>query len=562
MKSRIFIPLTLLCASALTLTTTGCVEEVTPGGSTLDKNQLNGSTQAGMATLAAIPSTMIFCNSDNSDRHSDIGYPGMQIIRDRMTGDMTINPNGTNYDQFSFWAQGYNDAGYWMPQIILNYYGKLILAINKAAGTFPEGIETEDGQGCRAKALAFRAMAYLDVARWFEYLPCDKTSSVNSDGNDVLGLTYPIVTEKTTQAEASNNPRATHEKMFQFILSDLQYAEENIGKAPKKLNTILYPNLACVYGLYARLYMWDEDYANAKKYADLAIAEHGGSPLTEAQWTDPKTGFNTPTGNKSWMWGTHLTDENRAVTTVICNFVSFLSPEAVYGYSAAGAEFDPDWKFYSRINNNDWRKQSWSAKKGDVTMQLKLKFNAASLADDARKIAWSNNHQLVALKFRPNQGEISNYLIASAGANIVMRLEEMYFISIEAQAHDNAIAGKQALIDFMKTYRYSQYSCNKTAPEDIIEEIVFQKRVELWGEGQTLWDIKRLNYSVERGYDGTNWIKAARFNTEGRPAWMNLVFVQTEGNSNEGLRGWNNPNTTGLYPQIEDDVVHFDAENW
>lgn len=562
MKSRIFIPLTLLCASALTLTTTGCVEEVTPGGSTLDQNQLNGSTQAGMATLAAIPSTMIFCNSDNSDRHSDIGYPGMQIIRDRMTGDMTINPNGTNYDQFSFWAQGYNDAGYWMPQIILNYYGKLILAINKAAGTFPEGIETEDGQGCRAMALAFRAMAYLDVARWFEYLPCDKTSSVNSDGNDVLGLTYPIVTEKTTQAEASNNPRATHEKMFQFILSDLQYAEENIGKAPEELNTILYPDLACVYGLYARLYMWDEDYANAKKYADLAIAEHGGSPLTEAQWTNPKTGFNTPTGNSSWMWGTQLTDENRAVTTAICNFVSFLSPEAVYGYSAAGAEFDPDWKFYSRINNNDWRKQSWSAKKGDVTMQLKLKFNAASLADDARKIAWSNNHQLVALKFRPNQGEISDYSIASAGANIVMRLEEMYFISIEAQAHDNAIAGKQALIDFMKTYRYSQYSCNKTAPEDIIEEIVFQKRVELWGEGQTLWDIKRLNYSVERGYDGTNWIKTARFNTEGRPAWMNLVFVQTEGNSNEGLRGWNNPNTTGLYPQIEDDVVHFDAENW
>lgn len=171
MKAKIFIPLTLLCASALTLATTGCVEEVTPSGVTIDQNQLNASAQSGMATLAAIPSTMIYCNSDNSDHHCDIGYPGMQIIRDRMTGDMTINPNGTNYDQFYFYARGYNDAGYWMPQLILNFYGKLILSINKAAGAFPEGIETEIGMGCRAKALAFRAMTYLDVARWFEYLP-------------------------------------------------------------------------------------------------------------------------------------------------------------------------------------------------------------------------------------------------------------------------------------------------------------------------------------------------------------------------------------------------------
>ena len=114
----------------------------------------------------------------------------------------------------------------------------------------------------------------------------------------------------------------------------------------------------------------------------------------------------------------------------------------------------------------------------------------------------------------------------------------------------------------MKAYRNPKYTCNKTKVEDVVEEIVFQKRVELWGEGQTLWDIKRLNYSVERGYNNTNWIKAARFNTEGRPAWMNLVFVQTEGNSNEALRGWNNPNTTGLYNEIPDDEVNFDAKKW
>ena len=78
-------------------------------------------------------------------------------------------------------------------------------------------------------------------------------------------------------------------------------------------------------------------------------------------------------------------------------------------------------------------------------------------------------------------------------------------------------------------------------------EIVFQKRVELWGEGLSFFDIKRLNYPVTRGYAGTNHIEEARFNTTTRPAWMNYVIVRTEEDGNAGVRGYNNPDPTGLY---------------
>ncbi|MCM1163761.1 MAG: RagB/SusD family nutrient uptake outer membrane protein [Muribaculaceae bacterium] len=556
MKTKIIAALTLAAASMTALT--GCMEDKDPMGGTITQDQLNATTKAGGSTLAAIPSMIIYVNTDNSDHHCDIGYAGMMIMRDRMTGDMTINCNGTNYDQFSYYAQGYNDEGYWMPQLILNYYSKLILATNKAAATFPAGIETEDGQGCRAIALAYRALAYLDVARWYEYLPCDKTKAENAYGNNVLNLTYPIVTEETTMEAATNNPRATRQQMFKFIKSDLDYAAENIEKAPEEYNTFIYPNLAVVYGLYARLYMWVEDYAKAKEYADLAISTHGGSPLTEAQWTDAKSGFNTPDGNTSWMLGSQLTAENRAVTTGICNFVSFLSPEATYGYAAAGAEFDIDYNMYTRINNSDFRKLSWCPTA--ITLQNKVQLNGRT--DAASKISFCNNHKLCAIKFRPADGETKTYQVASAAAQALMRVEEMYFISIEAQAHLDAAAGKSALESFMKTYRYATYSCKATAADDVIEEIVFQKRVELWGEGQTLFDIKRLNYSVTRGYMGTNWYKQVRFNTEGRPAWTNLVFVQTEGNSNKAITEYNNPNTTGVYDQISDSEVGWNADNW
>jgi hypothetical protein len=114
-------------------------------------------------------------------------------------------------------------------------------------------------------------------------------------------------------------------------------------------------------------------------------------------------------------------------------------------------------------------------------------------------------------------------------------------------AHQNANLGKQLLESFMQNYRDPNYTCLVTNQDDVIEEIVFQKRVELWGEGQSFFDIKRLNYSVTRGYKGTNHVNGQRYNTEGRPAWMNLVIVQTEQNNNEAVMGYNNPDPTGKY---------------
>ena len=99
----------------------------------------------------------------------------------------------------------------------------------------------------------------------------------------------------------------------------------------------------------------------------------------------------------------------------------------------------------------------------------------------------------------------------------------------------------------MKTYRDPAYVTRKTTTEEVVDEVVFQKRVELWGEGQTFFDIKRLNYSVTRGYPGTNWYDLARLNTNGRPAWMNFVIIQTEQNNNKALVGWNNPDPSDLY---------------
>ena len=69
-------------------------------------------------------------------------------------------------------------------------------------------------------------------------------------------LTVPIVTESITEEEARNNPRVSREKMLEFIEGDLDKAEEYIKYFSRPKKTL--PDLACIYGLKARLYMWVE----------------------------------------------------------------------------------------------------------------------------------------------------------------------------------------------------------------------------------------------------------------------------------------------------------------
>lgn len=151
------------------------------------------------------------------------------------------------------------------------------------------------------------------------------------------------------------------------------------------------------------------------------------------------------------------------------------------------------------------------------------------------------------MKFRPGQGNTTNYSIGAACSYPLMRVEEMYFIEAEAAAHTNAAKGVELLNTFMKTYRDAKYNCTLSNSDEVVQEVVLQKRIELWGEGRTFFDIKRLNLSVTRAYAGTNVPRPVQYNTKGRPAWMNFVLPKFEGVFNTAVTDYNNPDPSGKY---------------
>lgn len=531
---------TLIASIALAPALSSCVEEVLPSN-VLTEAQVAQSDNAIGAYFFGMASFMNKYATITSDNHYDWGYGSIMHIRDVMTGDMSIRAGG--YDWYSNWEQNsYMGPDYKYAQFIWNYYTQAVLTTNQTIGLIDPETANDNQKGYLAVALAFRASHYLDMARMYEFLANDKTSPITNLGNDVLGYTVPILTDKTSESDARNNPRVTHQEMFEFIESDLKQAEEFISYASFDKTQ---PSLAVVYGLFARLYMWNENYSQAAEFARKAINAFSGTPTTRDQWLDLSSGFNSLT-TPSWMWGVQANKEDDVVQSGILNWTSWMSNEAKYGYAGVedttGPQSSISKSMYDRIDDADFRKLSYVAPEGSPLYGLSPEIDPAWCAENLKPYA--------ALKFRPGQGNVDDYQTGSACAYPLMRIEEMYFIEAEATAHSNPAQGAQLLNSFMQNYRYPTYNCTASGEEGVVEEIIFQKRVELWGEGQTFFDIKRLNYSVIRNYEGTNFYNTCAFNTNGRPAWMNICIVVTEQRNNEALIGWNNPDPSDVYEGI------------
>lgn len=539
MKKILSYGMSLAMMATVSFSATSCIEETVPTNG-FTEEQIKGSEKATEALLWGMPAKLNDINMFGDSRGFDWGYGSIMHIRDRQSGDCT-RPYAGGYDWFARYEYNlYMGENSIFTQYLWNSYYKYVQSANEMIKAVPDEANVSDAvKGMKGAGYAFRAMLYLDMARCWEYLPTDATSNINADGNDVLHLTVPIIDENSTEESIKNNPRVTREKMAEFILGDLKKAEELIPNLEPSSRTL--PHLDCVYGLLARYYMWLEDYPKAYEYASKAINETNTTPITEGQGLSKTSGFNDLS---KWMWGIQQVKENSSVQSGILNWTGWMSPETTFGYANAGPYAIIDSKLYSSISKTDWRKKLYSP----GTLDKNYEWYQTYAADlENMNITYDKWPSCVAIKFRPANGAVGDPNIGAASAYPLMRVEEMYFIKIEAAAHSDAEEGKEELVDFMKEYRDPSYKCTATSQADIIKEIVLQKRIELWGEGQSFFDIKRLDYAVNNAYKGTNHPTSGQLVTTRRPAWMNWVIVLTELNNNAALVGWNNPDPTGKY---------------
>jgi hypothetical protein len=511
MKKIIYM-LCLFC----TLGLSSCIEETFPTDVAIE-SQVAASPTALAALVNSIPNMMVGRTYPGLNENEYFGYPALCVALEEMTQDVVI-AGYLGYNTLGSYTRMHSNTHQRQNYPWYTHYA-YIKNTNDVIRLIDKDTEDKTEQAYLGVAYAFRAFYYLNLVRMFEY---KHTELCLPESDAIYGLGVPIVTAETTEEQAKSNPRATVEANYELIFSDLAQAEKYLkGYTPASK---AFPSPACVYGLYARAYIErgtagvSGAFEKAAEYARKAITESGCAPLTQDQWEDPVNGFNNATSQNSWMWGVCITSDN--IDLIGNDFYGLMMTEqtwTVYGWRVGRSASR---KFYEAIPDNDFRKYSWLdpafyGVNGNPPSDsyyghaYKLAMPAATVRQNITAgngftgFPWIYN----TIKFRPAEGNYSNKTIGSAMDFPIMRVEEMYLIEAEATAYTNQSKAAELLNSFM-AYRITDgsYDCSpkNTSQQSLVDEIIFQKRVELWGEGVNYYDAKRLKLGLHRGYKGVN----------------------------------------------------------
>ncbi len=88
-----------------------------------------------------------------------------------------------------------------------------------------------------------------------------------------------------------------------------------------------------------------------------------------------------------------------------------------------------------------------------------------------------------------------------------------------------------------RSLQSASYTCTASSKEEFIDAVWFQRRIELWGEGQSWFDIMRLKKPVHRL--GTNFESTVAWNLPAEASIFPLIIPEAETNVNPACT--NNP---------------------
>ena len=515
---------------------TSCIEEIDPQTSYVTQKQASETPGFFESSVASLISNLNgqFTYSGSDNHPYDFGYPSFFLQRDAMGQDMVTA--GTN-NWYSTWYEASYGLGptYARCQVPWTYYYKWIDNCNKAITLYkeaPEGRET--GAGI---AHTLRAMFYQDIVRMYAAKPY---------ALDPNAETVPLVLDDSQIM--TENPRATFTAAYAQILADLDEAEKLL--AGYKRANVYEPDVNVVYGLKARAYLEIQDWANAEKYAKQAM--NGYSMMTQDEYLSRSNGFNSP--NSSWIFGLRFRDTDPNITDndgdSSWGSIMILENGFECGYAANyGGPMLIDRHLYETIPASDFRKNVWIDFAIDDMSESAAIEALGNYTDHAEQIIASAASAQIGvggmeLKFRPQAGKYWTKYDAWVVSVPLMRVEEMKLIEAEAAGMQDAGRGQQLLEAFAKTrdanyvYGTHQDAYGNTSTSTFQNEIWWQRRVELWGEGFATFDMKRLNKAIIRNYPNTNHLEGYKWNFVNQengclyPKWMNLCIVQTETNYN------------------------------
>jgi len=368
-----------------------------------------------------------------------------------------------------------------------------------------------------AQAYALRAFCYFDLIQGYQ------TTYLGNESKPGV----PVYTEPTLAGD-EGKPRGTVEDVYQLINSDLARAVElftELGKPVQEHCSFI--DYYVAKGIQARVALvqgkWQEAYdAAAEASSRKGIALLKGNEIL--------SGFNNKSlASNIWVMEM-LPDQSQIYGSYFCHW----DPTAPTAYGTTNRKCISKW-LYDKIANPNFadNRVNWFKDGNQGTAIAGVNVNYGQMKLMARILA--------------------NWV----GDIIYMRAEEMLLIQAEAKARLGDYATARTLLNQLAAVRlntqagrdaYSAYlntlanaatmpALTNTDPTNVLEEVIMQRRIELWGELGRIKDILRLKQGYTRDYPGSNHVeKLVGKNTNAESGAFLFKIPQTEFDGNTNIQ--------------------------
>ena len=473
---------------------------------------MSGSTFMSDATKALIPLNGIYRSmysagwSTTGNTHQCFGISAYNLMAEVMGDDFIMGAQGSGWFWFDaaynvktrYTSSAWRSYDLWMAYYTWIANANYIIAAEETMGGSSEDVGYVIGQ-----AYAIRAYSYFMLAQTFA-----RNYNFSSDP------CVPIYNEPT-MTSTTGQPRSSVAEVYTQIDNDINKAIELLAKSPAQRHPS-HMSYAVALGIKSRIALVEEKWDDALNAAKQAIDASGCSiiPVSSFMGTNSVDAANV-------MWGAQIVADQAGM---YASFFAHMSPDVSYGQRAP--KQISTW-LYNKIGENDARRAWWNPAQN----YLQKKFEFSNLQ------TWEGDY-------------------------IWMRVEEMYLNAAEAacQKGDDATA-KQYLMALMSK-RDANYTTNKSGKAlatltteetgSLLEEIVLQRRIELWGEDGRIYTIRRLHQGFERP-EAYGWPSGLLIPTHIAAAkdpssylWV-LTIPQAEFDGNENMDPSKDQNPTGDY---------------
>ena len=494
----------------------GCADHLNTESTTSAKEDvIFSSASNAMASINGAYRSMYSMDWGSAWEHENGGIMAYITASDLMGEDRLMNDMGSGWFYMDY---AYNILGDYTSSAgrqyqCWNFFYTLISNVNYILAHENDEALQDDPDLANylfGQAYAMRAYCYLWLVQ-------------NYQQNDPSLPGVPIYTEPTTP-ESEGKGRGTVQDVYDRINEDINTAISYLENSSVQQQHPSHIDKYVAYGIKARAMMVQHNYKEAVTAAKEALKKPG---VAIVPFDQTITVNNVSNGNV--MWGLEIqTDQNMS----IYNIYSHLDADG--GSYAEDVRHRISSWLYDQIPATDSRRAWWT--------------DPAEVDEESELASYRYPHTQHKLVYQN--------VTTGTGDFILMRMEEMALIVAEAACHDKDYTTAREYVKMVTSQRDSDYEANlakypdsntiteetSTRINSLMDYILFQRRVELWGEVSRLHDLQRLRLPMHRVFENSNHVTdgyAGGFNLEVNDSKLIYAIPLEEFNGNTAL----NPET-------------------